>query len=253
MRALILLAVLAAPALAAPALAATPNDAADGDRYRQCLDLAQTDPAQAIERANTWRANGGGVPARHCLALAYGGKGDFAAATAELVAAARAAETDHDPHAADLWGQAGNAALLAKDGGAAITGFTSGIAVAGTEPVRLAALLTDRARALVAANRTTEARTDLTRATGLDPSSTTGWLLLATLTRRLNDLPAAERAILEGARREPGDPDIAFEAGNIAAAQGHLDLARTEWKKVVDGAPGSDAAAAAAKALTANP
>jgi tetratricopeptide (TPR) repeat protein len=260
MRALIVAALIATsaiitPALAAPALAAPPppRDADDGARYRQCLDLAQTNPAAAIERANEWRANGGGVPARHCLALAYGSKGDFAAAAAELVAAARAAEADHDPHAADLWGQAGNAALLAKDGGAAITSFTSGIAVAGTEPVRLAALLTDRARALVDANRTTEAKTDLTRATGLDPSSTTGWLLLATLDRRLNDLPAAERAILEAARREGGDPDIALEAGNIAAAQGHLDLARTEWKKVVDGAPGSDAAVAAAKALAGNP
>ena len=255
MRPLILFALTAA-ALAAPAIAAaaaaTPRDD-DGDRYRQCLDLAQSNPAQAVERASEWRANGGGIPARHCLALAYGGKGDFAAATAELAAAARTAEVDHDPHAADLWGQAGNAALLAKDSGAAITDFTSGIAVAGTEPVRLAALLTDRARALVDGNRTTEARTDLTRATGLDPSSTAGWLLLATLDRRLGDLPAAERAILEGAQREPGDPDIAFEAGNIAAAQGHLDLARTEWKKVVDGAAGSDAAAAAAKALAANP
>ncbi len=135
----------------------------------------------------------------------------------------------------------------------AIAAFTSGLTVAGTEPVRLAALLTDRARALVDGNRTTEAKADLTRATGLDPSSAEGWLLLATLDRRLNDLPAAERAILEAARREPSDPDIALEAGNIAGAQGRLDLARTEWKKVVDGAPGSDAAAAAAKSLALNP
>ncbi len=251
MRALILFA-LAAPAMAAAAVAATPLGD-DGDRYRQCLDLAQSNPAQAVERASEWRANGGGIPARHCLALAYGGKGDFAAATAELVAAARAAEVDHDPHAADLWGQAGNAALLAKDSGAAITDFTSGIAVAGTEPVRLAALLTDRARALVDGNRVTDARTDLTRATGLDPSSTTGWLLLATLARRLNDLPAAERAILEGARRDPGDPDIAFEAGNIAAAQGKPDLARAAWTAVAKGAPGSAAAEAATRSLAANP
>ncbi|MBC7497252.1 MAG: hypothetical protein H7243_08845, partial [Sphingomonadaceae bacterium] len=66
MRALILFA-LAAAALAAPAMAAaaaaTPRDD-DGDRYRQCLDLAQSNPAQAVERASEWRANGGGIPAR---------------------------------------------------------------------------------------------------------------------------------------------------------------------------------------------
>ena len=222
-------------------------------RYRECLNLARTNPDQAIDRATAWRANGGGVPARHCLALAQGQKGDFAAAGATLVAAAAAAESEGDPHAADLWGQAGNAALLAKQPAAAITDFGSGIAVAGTEPVRLAALLTDRARALVEANRTTEAKADLARATTLDPAAAAGWLLLATLDRRLGDLPAAEKAILEAAKREPADPDIALEAGNIAGAQGRLDLARTEWKKVVDGAPGSDAAAAAAKSLALNP
>ncbi len=236
--------------LAAVPAAAAPDDA---ERYRACLTMARSDAAQAIERATEWRANGGGIPARHCLALAYSTKGDYPAAAAELAAAARAAEAAHDAHAADLWGQAGNAALLAKQGPAAIADFTSGLTVAGAEPVRLAALLTDRARALVEAGRTTEARADLTRATGLDPSSADGWLLLATLDRRLGDLPAAERAILEAARREPSDPDIALEAGNIAGAEGRLDLARTEWKKVVDQAPGSDAAAVAAKALALNP
>ena len=239
--------------VAAPLAAAPERTADDGERYRQCLDLVRSDSAAALAQATAWRAGGGGIPARHCLALAHGATGDYAAAATELVAAAQAAETAHDPHAADLWGQAGNAALLAGQAAPAIADFGSGLAVAGSEPVRLAALLTDRARAFVAANRTTEAKADLTRATQLDPSSADGWLLLATLDRRLQDLPAAERAILEAARREPEDPDIALEAGNIAGAQGRLDLARTEWQKVVDRAPGSDAAAAAAKSLALNP
>ncbi len=67
---LLLLAAAAAPALAAPV-----RDADDGERYRQCLDLARSDPAQAVDRANDWRANGGGIPARHCLAMAYGREG----------------------------------------------------------------------------------------------------------------------------------------------------------------------------------
>lgn len=241
---LILIAVTAAAPVRSPQEAA---------RYRECLDLARSDPAQAIDKATRWRGAGGGVPARHCLALAQGQKGDFAGASATLVSAAQAAEAEGDPHAADLWGQAANAAMLAQQTSVAITHFSAGIAVAGGEPVRLAALLTDRASALVEANRTTEAKSDLIRATSLDPSAAGGWLLLATLERRLKDLPAAERAILEAAKREPNDPDIALEAGNIAGAQGRTDLARAEWKKVVDGAPGSEAAATAAKSLALNP
>lgn len=252
MHALVSLLVFAPLLIGMPATAA-PRSADDAARYRQCLDLARSDADKAIGFATTWRGNGGGVPARHCLALAYGTKGDFAQAATTLTGAAQAAEAERDTHAADLWGQAGNAALMAKQTPMAIAAFGSGIAVAGSEPVRLAALLTDRARALVEVNRTTEARADLTRATVLDPSSSGSWLLLATLDRRLGDLPAAERSILEASKREPADPDIALEAGNIAGAQGRVDLARTQWQKVVDGAPGTEAAAAAAKSLALNP
>lgn len=249
MRAVIPLLLLAGTAVAA----APVRSDAEAQRYRECLGLAQSDADTAIEKATQWRAAGGGVPARHCLALAFGTKGRYFEAATTLVGAAQAAETEGDPHAADLWGQAGNAFMLAGKSSEALGAFGSGIAVAGTEPVRLGALLTDRAQALVEQNRPTEARADLTRATSLDPKSADAWLLLATLERRQKDLPAAERAILEAARREPGDPDVALEAGNIAGAQGRLDLARVQWKKVVDGAPGSPAAAAAAKSLALNP
>jgi len=225
----------------------------EGAHYRECLRAVHDAPAHAADLAAAWRLEGGGLPARHCLALALSAQGQPGAARAELESAARAGEAVHDPMTAALWGQAGNAAMLAKAPAAAITDFASGIAIAGTEPVRLASLLTDRAGALVSANRTTEAKADLARATVLDPSAAGGWLLLATLERRLKDLPAAERAILEAAKREPTDPDIALEAGNIAGAQGRADLARVQWKKVVDGAPGSEAAAAAAKSLALNP
>lgn len=248
MRALIPLLLIATTAHAAPQ-----RSAADAQRYRECLELAQATPTLAIERATAWRAAGGGVPARHCLAMAQGSKGEYAAAAATLTQAAQAAEASSDPFAADLWGQAGNAAMLANTPAGAVTAFGSGIAVAGSEPVRLAALLTDRARAYAELKQDGPARADLARATSLDPSSPIGWLLLATLERRANNLPAAEKAILEAAKREPTDPDVGFEAGNIAAAQGRIDLARTQWKKVVDGAPGSEAATEAAKALALNP
>lgn len=240
--------------LAATAAQAAPErNPADAQRYRDCLDLAQSAPSAAIERATAWRAAGGGVPARHCLAMAQGSKGDYAAAFATLTQAAQAAEAERDPYAADLWGQAGNAAMLANKPADALGALSSGIAVAGTEPQRLSALLIDRARAEAELKQTTPARTDLARATSLDPSSPFGWLLLATIERRQNDLPAAEKAILEAARRAPTDPDVGLEAANIAAAQGKMDLARTQWKKVVAGAPGSEAADMAAKALAANP
>jgi len=234
--------------------AAPVRDADQAARYDACLGLIETNPEQAIDRATQWRGQAnGGVPARHCLALALAAKGNYAEAATALEATARAAEAEHDPNVADLWGQAGNAALLSGKPAVAAGYLTSGIAASGAASGRTAALLADRARASVELDKLADARADLDRATRLDPQAPVGWLLRATLARREHDLPAAERAILEAGHHAPGDPDIGLEAGNIAAAQGRTALAHRAWHAVVTGAPGSPAAAAAAKLLAANP
>lgn len=39
-------------------------------RYNACIALTETDPDTAFDRAIAWRDDGGGMPARHCAALA---------------------------------------------------------------------------------------------------------------------------------------------------------------------------------------
>lgn len=39
-------------------------------RYAACIQLTQNDPDTAFDRAIAWRDDGGGMPARHCAALA---------------------------------------------------------------------------------------------------------------------------------------------------------------------------------------
>lgn len=241
-------------AVAASVGAAPVRDADQAERYQSCLALVQSAPDQAIERATQWRGEAsGGVPARHCLALAYAKQGNYAQAAAALAATANAAEAEGDPTIAELWDQAGNAALLAGQSQAAIGYFGSGIAASGMQPARAVPLLIDRARAAVDLHRDAEARADLERATRLDPKSAEAWLLRATLARRDHDLLAAERYILQAGTVAPGDADVGVEAGNIAAAQGKLDLARAAWTAVAKGAPGSEAADSATRLLAANP
>lgn len=246
--------LLASAAVTGHAGAAPVRDADQAERYRSCLALVETAPDQAIERATQWRGEaGGGVPARHCLALAYAKQGNYSQAATTLAATANAAEAEADPSVADLWGQAGNAALLAGQPQQALGYFGSGIAASGMQPARVVPLLIDRARAAVELHRDADARTDLERATRLDPKSAEAWLLRATLARRDHDLSAAERLILQAGTLAPGSADVGLEAGNIAAAQGKLDLARAAWNAVAKGAPGSEAAEAAARSLAANP
>ncbi|WP_419816649.1 tetratricopeptide repeat protein [Glacieibacterium sp.] len=236
--------------LAAAAAAPIP---AEAQRYRSCIETAGREPAVAIPEATKWIGAGGGVPARHCLALAYIAAKDYAAATQALDGAARAAEAQHDPHVAELWGQAGNSAFMANKYDAAAGYFTTGITAVGNDSQGRAELLIDRARALVELKRYDEAKSDLAEATRLEPDSPFGWLLRATLARRQGDLAAAETSLMEATKRAPDDPDVQLEAGNVAAAQGKMPLARQAWSAAAAAAPGSPAAAAATEALAANP
>lgn len=201
-------------------LAAAPaRREADAPRYRQCLTLARTAPAQAAQYAAAWRVDGGGLPARHCAALALVAEGQPAAARAELEAAARDADAATDPLAAELWGQAGNAALLAGDPRAGKAFLTTALAraPAAAAPTR-AGWLIDRARAAVASADNAPARADLDAALALDPSDPTAHLLSAALARRAGDLPRARRDIAEARRLAPADADVKAEATRIDTA-----------------------------------
>jgi tetratricopeptide (TPR) repeat protein len=239
-------------ALAAPALAQDEayDPSLDRKRYDGCIRAIPTDAKSAEEFAVQWQAKGGGLPARHCQALAQLERGNNAAAAQTLAKAAQAAEAQKSPQAADFWGQAGNAALLAGDATGAVGHFNSAVVAAGEfAPIRTANLLIDRARAQVELANLAAARADLDRATGLAPNEPAGWLLSAALARRQQDLPRAKADIARAAALAPADPDILFEQGAVLAADGDLPGARAQWEQLAKTAPGTAAAALAARAL----
>jgi tetratricopeptide (TPR) repeat protein len=237
---------------AAQAQEAELDPALDAKRYDGCVRAIPTDAKAAEDFALQWQSKGGGLPARHCQGLAQLELGNHAGAAQTFARAAQAAEAQKAPQAADFWGQAGNAAMLAGDAKGAVPYFNSAIVAAGDfAPIRTANLLIDRARAQVELGNLPAARADLDRATGLAPSEPTGWLLSATLARRQNDSARARADIARAAALSPADPDIQFEQGAILAAAGDLAAARKQWEAVVKSAPGTPAAALASKALAA--
>ncbi len=243
--------ILAAPALAGQTGPLDP--ALDRKRYDGCVRAIEADAAKAEQFAREWQGLGGGLPARHCQALAQLHQQRYAEAAATLVKAAHAAEAQKAPQAADFWGQAGNAAFLAGDGEAAIRHFSTAIVSAGEfAPMRSAALHVDRARAHADAGDLAKARTDLDRALSLNNEDPLAWMLSAALARREGDMGRASREISRASTLAPTDPDIMFEQGNIAMANGDPETARKVWAMVVKAAPGSVAASMAEKALVAD-
>lgn len=214
---------------------------------QQCLDVLAEDPARAHAMAQIRRSETTGtdrVLANHCLGTAAGALELWEDARTAFVAA-----RDETPEAetrtrARFAALAGAAALAGGDTEGALGLLTlaqSDARAAGAAPLEAIAA-TDRARALVALDRSEEALVALENATTLAPDRAEGWLLKATLLRRLDRLAEAQPVIERAAGLAPANPEIGLEAGVIAVLAGRDEAARASWQSVVDLAPGTPAA-----------
>lgn len=232
--------LLMLPATATFATTAPPTDRA---RYEGCVAAINVDAVRAEEFGKQWYARGGGLPARHCTALAQMHRLKYDEATETLSKAAAEAEAAGDPMASEFWGQAGNAALLTGKTPEAKTHFDKAIAVTPAEKTdELGLLYIDRAQAEVELEAFDAARADIDRAMELRPKDPMAWALSAALARRQDDLTRALYDIAQASELDPSDPDIMFEQANIAATNGDEDAARKIWQRVLQIAPDSEAA-----------
>jgi Flp pilus assembly protein TadD len=83
----------------------------------------------------------------------------------------------------------------------------------------------------------------------LVPQDPLGWLLSATLARRMGDLVQAKTDIAAAAKLAISDPAVALEAGNIAYEAGDLVNAKSNWERAIKFGPDSPAAKAATRYL----
>lgn len=236
--------------LAAAAAAQSPTVGPPGQsRYDMCVALVRSNPAQAVAAAQGWRIEGGGIGARQCEGMAYTAQSKWIEAATAFENGAALAASQADPHAADLWLQAGNAALAANDAGRAVKALDAALAIGMLDGEASGEAHLDRGRAHAALGHAADARADLDQALKLVPDDPLGWLLSATLARRANDLPRALDDIQQAMKLAPDDASIALEGGNIAYAMNKSDAARTAWEAAVRLQPASPAAKAAAENL----
>lgn len=236
---------------AATPTAAQPLPTLDEVQFTECLDLARTDAASAVIEASMWAQKGGGYLARACHGFALATDFKFDLATPLLSEAAQGAQDKGDPHAAQFWAQAGNSAIADGKPGIALAALNKALASTTLDNAERADSEVDRARALVALDRTGDAEQSLATARQISPENGTAWLLSATLARRLNKLPDALRYIQTSAALLPRDAAVALEAGNIAIAAGDGATARKQWEQAISIAPTSRQANSAQAQLAA--
>lgn len=221
----------------------------DEVKLRDCLKLVRADAKSGIVAANEWAQSPGGAKngyfADICLASGYAADGKYAESADSFARAAKLAEKADDPAFGKLWAQAGGAALSAGRTGDALEYIETALRSGKLLPDERTDTLIDRARAHVASERPDSALADLAEIRRTAPNLGQGWLLSATLARRMGDLAAAQGFIKTAAALYDSDPAVALEAGNIAAAAGAYDIAREQWQQTIKIAPGSPQSAAA--------
>ena len=236
-----------------PPTALGPVDPALEGRSLDCIALARGNPGRAIEVANAWRVEGGGIHARACLGLAYVVLERWAPAATVYEQAARDAEAASDARRADLWVQAGNAWIAAGEPTKAVLALDAALRSPGVAGELRGEIHLDRARALVALGNDSGAREDIDRALALVAADPFAWYLSAALARRANDLVRARTDIARAIQLAPGDPDIMLLAGTIAGLSGDMAQAERLYRQVAEQAPQSEAGRAAQASLASPP
>lgn len=198
--------------------------------FNACLDTAVDDPLNGVDAANKWLSIGGSYFARHCLAFAYSRQQRWLLSSEAFALAAQEAATANDMRSANLWVQAANAALAGQQPSTALAYLDSAITSNILQGQALGLAHLDRARALVALQQLPAARDDLKLVQQYAPDDPLGWLLSATLERRLDNLPRAASDINVALSIVPQDADILLEAGVIAILAGDEETARKYWR-----------------------
>jgi tetratricopeptide (TPR) repeat protein len=209
------------------------------------MTLAREDPAAGFERAETWRSEGGGDPARHCAAVALIELGRHAEAAGRLEALAQDLRPAHRELRAEVLGQAGQAWLLADDNQRAHAAQSAAIE---TDPKNLE-LWIDRSVTLASAQNYWEAIDDLNHALDIDPERADALIFRATAYRYLDALELALEDVTKALGSSPDNPDGLLERGILRRLIGDDLGARADWLAVTKFAPESPAAESARRNL----
>ena len=222
------------------------QDGSAAQLIAECRDQALHDGVAAETDAQSWLAvarGGERAAAQHCLGLALANQGKWQDAAEAFDAAHGHAAHAPAYYRAQLLALAGNARLALGENQRALDLLDAADAQ-GARTLE-GEIAIDRARALVALDRAGDAAQTLARAREIAPDNALGWLLSATLSRRMDDLAGAQQQIERAATLDPEDPAIGLEAGVIAALLGRDEAAKGSWQSVIALAPESSQADAA--------
>lgn len=185
------------------------------DRYSQCVALIDEDPARAYEEGMAWAAEGQAVSAYRCAALALIAQDRPDDGARRLESLASAVNPAQASLRAELFSQAGNAWLLAREPGQARSAFTRAIVTVESQPSLLPDLLVDRSRAYAMERDWRKAEEDLSRALDIRAEDAEALRLRAQARMNQNSFALAESDAVAATRIEPSNVDNYVVLGHV--------------------------------------
>lgn len=242
-------------AMQVPALA---QDVSATSRYDACMQMAQDDPAQALNIALLWQEDMGGAPARHCEAVSlfnlteYGEAGARFELIAEDIRVGRGMPVvDGKKTAADsamyasMLSQAAQAWLMASELDRAHDAASRAMSVVKKGSAVHIELLLDRAQTLAADEDFELALQDIDAVLIFDSQNLLALLFQAAAKRAVGHYGDAKISIDHAYAIDPKNPSILLERANIAFMLGDKEAARQDLLTIVRDYPDSHAAPSA--------
>jgi tetratricopeptide (TPR) repeat protein len=214
-----------------------PPRIAQGEDYERCLAMLDRDPEGARTMAETWQSADGGEGATHCLALAtieLGEPETGAQMLEQLAGSSKAADLAR----AAVFGQAGQAWLMAGEAGRAYGAATLALALSPNDPD----LLIDRAVAAGTLKHFADAISDLDRALDIDPKRPDALVLRGSAWRHDGQLDLARDDIDRALAQDPENAEAYLERGILRQRRGNFDGAHADWERAMKLAPDSPTA-----------
>ena len=187
----------------------------DQARLETCLQAISENAEEAYEDALTWRHQGGGWPAEHCVSLALIALGQDAPGALRLREAALEAEMASDLSRAIMLGQSGDAFLNVEEYEQASVSFEAALDFAPDDPVLLIGL----ARTQIALEHYAQADVSASTALGRDRASAEAYQLRAQARLLGGDIDAAFADIEAARALGPENIDILLLRGQIVNAR----------------------------------
>jgi tetratricopeptide (TPR) repeat protein len=241
-------------ALAGPAVAQNLNPFAttpDNARlYNECMALARKEPLRALPKAEKWMGEGGGLGARHCVAVAMFEAGKPEQAATQFESIARDLGQDRPDLRADLWAQAGQAWSDAGDIEKAAAAQSHALDLKPGD----AELWIDRGLSFATLRQWPRAVSDFDRALALKHDNVEVLVLRAASWRNAGEAQHALADAQQALKVAPDNTEALLERGFTYLAMNNKDAARVDFTKVLSLVPpGSNAAKRAEAGLRGEP